>query len=130
MTEPDFLNADFARKHPDLFARSLGRGEAEEIAAVLEALPIAVAASIVSRLPASKVQALQALDQQLDEKWLANAPVEDAKTLLSRMPRERSLMLVNSLTSRKRRHRLLQYLNYPAHSIGALVTDVPLHEKE
>ncbi len=126
MTEADFLNTDFARKHPDQFARVLGRGEIEEVAAVLAALPIEASATIVSRLPASKVRELLAFDQQLEAQWLASAPLEDAMSLLSRMPRERSLTLVNSLSSRERRHRLLQYLNYPSHSVGALVTDVPL----
>ena len=45
---------------------------------------------------------------------------------LSQIPREVSLALVNSLDDRVRRRRFLQYLHYPAHSIGALVTDVPL----
>ena len=124
MSERDPLNADFASKHPDAFAKILGHGELAEIAMILESLPPTTAASIAARLPASRIRTLLASDDHTDARWLADAPLDDAKTLLSRIPRENSLALVNSIPSRERRRKLLQYLNYPAHSLGALVTDV------
>lgn len=126
MADQDRLNTDFARSHADTFARILGRGDVAEIAKVLETLPPDVAASVVSRLPPSRVAALIASGQQAEARWLADAPLNDAKTLLSRLPRESSLPLVNSIPDRQRRRKLLQYLNYPAHSVGALVTEMPL----
>lgn len=126
MADTDILNADFARKHPDKFARLLGRGDANEISQVLNKLPKPVAASIVSRLPASRIDLLLSTGEADAGHWLADAPFNDAVALLSRIPRERSLVLVNSLKNRERRRRLLQYLKYPAHSVGALVTDAPV----
>lgn len=126
MADTDILNADFARKYPDKFARLLGRGEAAEITQVLKKLPKPLAASIVSRLPASRIDLLLGTGAADAGRWLADAPFNDAVALLSRIPRERSLVLVNSLQHRERRRRLLQYLKYPAHSVGALVTDAPV----
>ncbi|NNF16406.1 MAG: CBS domain-containing protein [Gammaproteobacteria bacterium] len=126
MSERDLLNSEFASKHPDAFAKVLGRGDPGEIAVILESLPPATAASIASRLPASRIKTLLASDDHSKARWLADAPLDDAKTLLSRIPRENSLALINSIPSRIRRRKLLQYLNYPAHSLGALVTDVAI----
>lgn len=126
MADIDPLNADFARRHPESFARILGRGDVDEIAAVLEKLPPDVAASVVSKLPASRVGVLLARDPLAQKRWLVHAPLDDAITLLSRIPREQCLALVNSLRSRERKKKLLRYLNYPAHSVGTLVGNVPI----
>ena len=126
MAEDELLNTDFARKHPDAFARVLGRGEPAEIAEILRSMPAAISASIASRLPVSRMNAILATGDNVEARWLSDAPLDDAKTLLSRIPRENSLTLVNSLTDRTRRRKLLQHLNYPAHSVGALVADVPV----
>jgi Mg/Co/Ni transporter MgtE len=126
MADDELLNTDFARKHPDAFARVLGRGEPAEIAEILKSLPAAISASIASRLPASRMSAMLATGDNVEARWLSDATLDDAKTLLSRIPRENSLTLVNSLGDRSRRRKLLQHLNYPAHSVGALVADVPV----
>lgn len=126
MADTDILNADFARKFPDKFARLLGRGDHSEITQVLKRLPGPVAASVVARLPASRIDLLLGAGASDAAHWLEDAPFNDAVALLSRIPRERSLVLVNSLKNRERRRRLLQYLRYPAHSVGALVTDAPV----
>ena len=126
MADTDVLNADFARKYPDKFARILGRGDGTEISQVLRKLPRPVAASVVARLPASRIDLLLGEGESDAGLWLADAPFNDAVALLSRIPRERSLVLVNSLKNRERRRRLLQYLKYPAHSVGALVVDAPV----
>lgn len=126
MADVDALNADFARKHPDVFASILARGDEKEITTVLDRLPPAIAMSVASRLPASRISELLSSDEQTVMTWLADAPVDDAINLLGQIPRERCLVLVNSLQDRDRRRRFLQYLRYPSHSVGALVTDVPL----
>jgi Mg/Co/Ni transporter MgtE len=126
MSSSNKLTLDFARKHPDDFARVLGRGEPREMADVLANLPAATAASIASRLSASRVRAILAAEPRFEDDWLREASLDDAKTLLSRMPRGHCLTVVNAIADRSRRRKLLQYLNYPAHSVGALVTDVPL----
>lgn len=126
MAEIDPLNTDFAKRHPDAFAKILAKGNVDEIAALLGKLPPDAAASIVARLPASRVNMLLASGHAAETRWLSNAPLKDAVTLLSRIPRERSLALVNSVRNRERRRRLLQFLKYPSHSVGALVSDVPV----
>ncbi|MBT8102820.1 MAG: hypothetical protein KJO95_07605 [Gammaproteobacteria bacterium] len=126
MGDIDTLNADFARKHPDAFANVLVRGEDTEINTVLNRLPPAVAVMVASRLPLSRMSDFLNVHEDAVGSWLADAPINDAITLLGRIPRERCLALVNSLADRERRRRFLQYLKYPSHSVGALVTDVPL----
>lgn len=124
MAEIDPLCGDFARKHPKEFAKVLGRGELPEIVRVLKLMPASVAASVVARLSSSSGDAVLLSSQESSAQWLADASYEDAISLLGRMPREHCLVLVNSLADSKRRRRLLQFLRYPAHCVGALVTDV------
>lgn len=124
MSDVDALTADFAAKHPDGFARLLGRGNTNDIAEILSQLPATVRASIVARLPGSRIAQLLDLDEDAFQQWLVDAPYDHAVTLLSRVPRERRLSIVDSLTDRERRHRFLRHLRYPAHSVGALVGDV------
>lgn len=126
MTKVDSLNAEFAKNYPEKFSRILGRGNPDEIARILDKLPVAAAASIVSKLPATSIHALLVSGKHKLHRWLSEAPLRDAVALLSRLPREQCLTLVNSLKHRERRKRLLQYLKYPAHSVGAQVTDLPV----
>lgn len=124
MADIDPLSLDFATRHPDSFARILGRGDAEESARILESLPAERKAAIVARLPSSRIQQLLDSDTDQPAEWLAAAPFDDAVTLLSRIPRERRLALVNSLTDRERRRQLLRHQQYPTHSVGTLVGDI------
>ncbi len=126
MGDLDRLSLDFAARHPDAFARILGRGEFEECELVIESLPRERTAAIVARLPASCIRQLLDSARHQPARWLVDAPFDDAVTLLSRIPRERRLALVNSLDDRDRQRRLLRHLQYPAHSVGALVVDTPL----
>ena len=126
MAEVDVLNADFARSDPDAFARILAGGDADEINTVLERLSPAVAATIIARLPVSLIATLVDSNKEAFNAWLVDSPIDTAIALLAQVPREISLALVNSLDDRVRRRRFLQYLRYPAHSVGALVSDVPL----
>lgn len=123
MADVDPLLADFARQSPSEFARMLGRGEPDDIAALLEKLPPSSKAAIVSRLTPTRVDAILALGDSTMGEWLNDSPLDDAIRLLGRLPRERCLPLVNSLKNYKRRQKLLQYLHYPAHTLGALVSD-------
>lgn len=126
MDRADQLTSDFARRHPDAFAKILGRGEAAEISQVLQALPSTLATRIIARLPSSRVTALLAMGKYPHTKWLSDAPLDDTLMLLSRIPRENCLTLINSLGDSERRRELLQFLKYPAHSLGALVSAVPV----
>ena len=126
MTDIDPLNLDFAERHPDAFAMVLGRADYEEINRVVAALPVNLRAAIAARLPSNHVaMLLQGRDDDAVD-WLASADFEDAVGLLSRLPRDRRLVLVNSLDNPDRKRRLLRLQQYPGHSIGALVGDVPM----
>ena len=126
MTEIDPLSLDFATRHPDSFARVLGRGDLEESARMLESLPAELKASIVSRLPAARIQQLLNSGQHQPEAWLSEAPFDEAVTLLSRIPAERRRALVDAIPDKKRQRRLKQQQRYPAHCAGAHIGDLPV----
>lgn len=126
MDDIDRLSLDFAIRHPDSFARILGRGEIDEAGRILERLPAARKAAIAARLPATHIRQLLDSEGHRPSDWLVDAPFNDAVTLLSRIPRDRRLALVNSLHDRDRQRQLLRSQQYPAHSVGALVADIPL----
>ena len=126
MDEVDRLSLDFAVRHPDAFARILGRGAFDECERIIEGLPADRKAAIVARLPAMRIDKLLDSGRQRPADWLADAPVGDAVSLLSRIPRERRLELVNGLGNRDRKRQLLRHLQYPTHSVGALVANIPL----
>lgn len=126
MTDIDPLMADFATRFPDSFARVLSRASANDVSRALGQLPPRIKASIVARLPGAQVTQLLNSGKHTPELWLADASFDDAVMLLSRLPRERRLAMVNSLRDSKRRQRLLRHQQYPAHSVGALVGDILL----
>ena len=126
MAEIDRLNLDFATHHPDSFARILGRAEFEQCERILDSLPANRKAAIAARLPATHVRQLLDSERNQVAEWLVDATFNDAVTLLSRIPRERRLALVNSLGDRNRQRQLLRNQQYPSHSVGALVADIPL----
>ncbi len=124
MADLDPLSLDFAARHPESFARLLGRGGVAECAEIVESLPAERKAAIVARLPAARIMELLDSGRHEPAEWLIEAPFDDAVNLLSRMPRERRLALVNSLSDKKRQRQLLRHQLYPAHSVGALVSDI------
>lgn len=123
MSETNPLTVEFARRFPDQFTRLLARGEPAEIEAQIAALPPGLAAGIAARLPHGRLQALLAAGRVHPGAWLEVAPYDDAVALLGALPRERALALVEEVSERSRRRRLRQFLSYPAHCVGALVTD-------
>lgn len=126
MTDCDPLTAEFATNFPDSFARVLGRASTKDISQVLGKLPPGVKASIVARLSGAQIRQLLDSGEHEPQQWLEDAPFDDAVTLLSRLPGEQRLTLVNALGNRERRQKLLRHEKYPTHSVGALVGDVGL----
>lgn len=124
MSEVDLLQADFARAHPDAFARALIRAQDSEIASVLERLPKALVASVVARLPAARALPLLESSGKKIEAWMSSCPFDDAVALLSRVPRDRRLPFINAVSNRWRRQQLLRQQRYPAHTVGSLVRDI------
>ena len=56
MTEVDPIIADYAERFPDAFASSLRQGSDEEISALVGSLPPESIASVVARLPATRLR--------------------------------------------------------------------------
>lgn len=127
MADSDRLTKDFALRHPDAFARVLARAAPAEAEELLEQLPIASRVAIISRLPARRINALLDSQKHQPVDWLEEASLDDAVQLLSRLPRERRLALVNQLPRSNRKRQLLRLQQYPAHSIGSLMGDIPLY---
>ena len=126
MTDVDPLLLDFASRHPDAFASVLGRGDPDESTALLEGIPNQLKASIVSRLPAARIEQLTQAAESRIAAWLLDTPFDDAAGLLSRLPRERRLALIETLPDGERKQQLKRNQQYPAHCIGALIGDLPL----
>jgi Mg/Co/Ni transporter MgtE len=126
MDDIDRLSLDFAARHPDSFARILGRGAFDECETVIESLPADRKAAIVARLPADRIRQLLDSERHAVTDWLIDAPFGDVVALLSRISRERRLALVKNIGDPNRRRQLLRFLQYPAHSVGALAVDIPL----
>ena len=123
MSDIDPLLEDFARVSPDGFARTLALATLDEADEVLAGLPAAEAAAVVCRMPAARIGQLLSQDTERSKSWLEAASFEDAVALLAQVPQDRCRDLVNGLQHRKRRRRLQQHLNYPSHSVGALVDE-------
>ncbi len=121
----DALTRDFAQSSPADFARVLTRGTAAEVSNILDTLTPVVRSAVVGKLPSHVLVTL--LDEELADPitWLASASMDDATAIIGRLPRERALACVNALPNPRQRRRLLQYMNFPSHSVGALVSDVP-----
>lgn len=120
------LNQDYASQFPEQFAARLRAGDVDEVGIVLNSLPVLAAAKVAFRLPVSLLAAISESDhRQAITHVLKQAPLDEAIALLMKLPRERVLSLVNALGGR-RRLRLLQYLNYPQHSVGAAVSHDPV----
>lgn len=124
MSDADPVVADFAAHHPESFARVLGHGTNDQVSGLVPTLPPESVASIVARLPASRLLALLESGEQSPQRWLQDAPFDDAVMLLSRMRRERRIALIDSVEDPARKRELLRHEQYPANTAGALLQDM------
>lgn len=93
---------------------------------VIESLPDELRAGIVARLPGAQIEELIERVPDFAQRWLAPAPLDAAIELLSRLPRSQRLTLLNELKDPAQKRRLLRHQQYPAHTIGSLVVDIPI----
>jgi len=117
------LILDFARRDPTNFAAALEQSSEIEIAEILERLPNAVAASVVARLSPQKAESLLLENSAVHSEWIAESTLEDAKTILARLPKTRRKSLVKRLPNKSHRMHLQRFLNYPKHSLGRYVSN-------
>ena len=130
MAEAGTLLLDFARQHPEAFARRLAGGSVEQIVATLEGLPAERRVDILARLPGPGIEDVIEAVPNFGEAWLTPAPIDRISELLSRLPRSRRLALVDDVDNPDKRRRLLRQQQYPPHTIGSLIVDVPLRVVE
>ena len=126
MSDSDRLTLAYANRYPEQFATEIASAPDSERLAVLLALPPAAAGRVTARLPAAVFREI--CSQQRDELviWLNASSFDDAVALLVRLPRNEQRVLVSLITDRSARRRLRQFLNFPAHSVGALAVELPL----
>jgi Mg/Co/Ni transporter MgtE len=126
----DPLLSDFARTHTDEFAAVLARGERSELVDVLQSLPAPLAVAVAARLPQQRLSELDAAERERLAGWLGEADFDDAAALVGRLPREAGLALVAAVADPQRQHRLAQFLHFPEHCVGAVVSSVPVQVQE
>lgn len=124
--DPGPLVADFAARHPDIFAAEISSGSVEEIVSLVSKLPVDARIDVLARLPGSKVDDVIAAIPDFAGEWLSPAPVDKVSELLSRLPRNRRLTLLEGIASPEKRRRLMRQQQFPAHTIGNLIVDVPI----
>jgi Mg/Co/Ni transporter MgtE len=64
------------------------------------------------------------------KEWLTPAQVDRISELLSRLPRNRRRGLIDVIDDPTKRRRLLRQQQYPPHTVGSLLADVPLRVVE
>lgn len=125
MSKTDPLLVDFAARHPDSFARVLAQSSFADIDQILDSLPAERVAGILARLPGKAIDRMVASGQTAPVNWLQQAPFEDAVALLSRMPRQQRIGLIEGIAEADRRTQLMRLQRYPVNSLGSLVGDIP-----
>lgn len=123
MNNLDSLSLQFARDFPGAFVRAIARFNSAEICTLLSSMPNDIAAGVAAHFSSHRMSTVLATGQVKLDAWLEAAQFEDAVAILGLLPREQSMELVKSLENRTLRRRLLQYLSYPAHTVGALVSE-------
>ncbi|HKJ18280.1 MAG TPA: CBS domain-containing protein [Xanthomonadales bacterium] len=123
MNKLDSFSLQFARDFPNAFARTIARFDVAQVAGLLDSMPSDVAAAVAARLSANRIKTIVATGLVKPNDWLEAASFDDAVVILGSMPREQCMTLVGSIENRKMRRRLRQFLNYPAHCVGAVVSD-------
>lgn len=125
-TESGPLLDDFAARHPDAFAAQIASGSVEELVSLIGSLPAERRINILARLPGNKIDDVISAVPGFGEHWLSPAPVDQVSELLSRLPRHRRLALVEAIESPDKRRRLKRQQQFPTHTIGNLIVDVPI----
>lgn len=122
MPQPNPLKLAFAREHPaELSALIAGQGlDAIELA--LQDLPPGDAAALVANLPHTRaVQILAAHEDETVTRWLDEASLDHALSVLLHLEVPRRTRVLEQLSSRIARRRLRRLVIYPAATVGAQV---------
>lgn len=127
MSEADDLLLAYAEQFPEEFAAGVHSAATADLVSLLRALPRPLAVGILARLPISTLRRVNAaLADELGQ-WLDAASFESKIALLVRLPRGERTRLISAVSDRRAQRRIRQTLNFPSHSIGSLVRELPVH---
>jgi len=127
MTDADELLLSYAENFPEDFAAGVNMAPTAELVELLRALPRALAVGVLARLPISSLRrANSALGDEVGQ-WLNAAGFETKIALLVRLPRGERSALIGAIADRRTQRRIRQTLNFPSHSVGSMVRELPVH---
>ncbi len=122
-TEPlDPLAMEFASSHPEELAGALTGESLPDLGDFIARLPVKVAAPVLTRLPSWQLTGLLGhLEPQFIGRLLMAAAQDDAVAICSHL-RESLYPAILAAAPAAGRQRIRQLLEYPSHSLAALVT--------
>ncbi|XOV85553.1 MAG: hypothetical protein ACFHXK_10650 [bacterium] len=123
------LSIKYAEQFPVLFASELKGYSASEVGEILNTLPDEHLLAVVTHLDAAQLQDIVAGHIISADQLFAASTLDQAAILLARLPKEIALQLVDAVTGKRKRRELLRFLNYPAHTVGAVVSKPTLQYK-
>jgi len=117
------LLLDFASRAPENFAKTLEESSTAELTTILDQLPDASAAAVLARLPSHMLDKLLTETSPNHMAWISKSSLDDAKSILVRLPSTRRSTLVRRLPGGSQKVALQQFLSYPNHSLGRYVSN-------
>lgn len=122
MPQVNPLRVAYARAHPDELAALLAGIPLDELLGTLRDLPADACAAVIARLPHPvSVRLLASQSDETVAAWLAQAPLDDALTLVMHLADERRGRILATLPIRHMRRTLERLVVYPQQTVGALV---------
>ncbi|MDZ7791843.1 MAG: hypothetical protein U5L08_15370 [Xanthomonadales bacterium] len=122
MCQPSPLKLAFVREHPAELAALLARQGTDAIMQALEDMPSKDCAALAASLPhARAVEILSAHEDETVKRWLDEADLDHALSVLLHLDAPRRTRVLDQLSSRGRRRRLRRLATYPASTVGSQV---------
>ena len=122
MSQPSPLKLAFVREHPAELAALLARQGIDAIMQALADLPPGDCAALAASLPhARAVEILSAHEDETVKRWLDEASLDHALSVLLHLDAPRRSRLLEQLSNRGRRRRLRRLATYPASTVGSQV---------
>jgi|GEM_PF-3916107 len=123
------LSVEYAEQFPEQFALELKGFSAHDTADVLNTLPDRNVLAVMTHLESSQLEGIVTGNLLTTEHLFAESTLDQASVLLARLPKDLALALVDSVADKSKQRELRRYLNYPAHSVGAIVSKPTLQYK-
>ncbi len=122
----DPLTKDILENHPKLTAEVIRLLSPEEIAALIKNVPAQIGLRMLSPLTQWKcTEIIKILTQKKSIELIQTATIDDATSILRKLPKANYLQLIKHLSNDKKQY-IKSVLSYPEDSIGAWMNPVPL----